>query len=83
MNQETVTIPQRDPEGERLVRVESNVESLLRDVSEARADIRDLRADMKDLRAIVDRNFLWTLGTIIPMWVTIIAAIIVAILVRP
>jgi hypothetical protein len=70
------------PEGERLVRVESNVESLIRGMSEVRADIRDLRSDMKDLRTIADRNFLWTLGIIIPMWVTIIVAIVVAILVR-
>jgi hypothetical protein len=75
-NPETVTTPQHVTEGERLVKVESNVETLIRDVTEVRADIRDLRA-------IIDRNFLWTIGVIIPMWVTIIAAIIVAILVRP
>ena len=63
------------PEGERLARVESHVETLIRDVTEIRADIRDLRA-------IVDRNFLWMLGIILAMWVTIIAAIIIAILVR-
>ncbi len=58
-------------EGERLARVESNVETLIRDVTEVRSDIRDLRA-------IVDRNFLWTLGTVMAMWVTIIVAIVVA-----
>ena len=63
------------PEGERLARVESHVETLIRGVTEIRADIRDLRA-------IVDRNFLWMLGIILAMWVTIIAAIIIAILVR-
>jgi uncharacterized membrane protein len=92
------------PEGERLAKVEANVETLIRDMSEVRADIRDLRSDMrdlradmgsgmndlrtvvaqnaKDLRAVADRNFMWTLGIIIPMWVTIIVAIVVAILVR-
>ena len=77
-----VTVQADVPEGERLVRVESNVESLIRAMSEVRADIRDLRSDMKDLRAMADRNFLWTLGIIIPMWVTIIVAIVVTILVR-
>ena len=62
-------------EGERLARVESNVETLIRDVTEVRTEIRDLRA-------LVDRNFLWMLGIILAMWVTIIAAIIIAILVR-
>ncbi len=63
------------PEGERLTRLETIVESLLREVGEIRADLRQLGDK-------VDRNFLWTLGAIIPMWVSIIVVIIVAILVN-
>ncbi len=84
-------------EGERLARVESNVETLMRDMTEARADIRDLRTEIRSeigglrsqmtsqgdsLKAAIDRNFMWMLGVIMAMWVTIIVAIIVAILVR-
>ena len=102
-------------EGERLARLESNVETLMRDMTEVRADVRDLRTEMRseiggvrtemrseigsvrtemraefgsvsteigDLRAMLDRNFMWTLGVLLAMWVTVIVAIIVAILVR-
>ena len=70
-----MTTPQEVPEGERLAKVEADVESLVRDTTEIKADIRDLRS-------VIDRNFQWTIGLIMPMWVTIIIAIIVAILVR-
>lgn len=65
-------------EGERLARVETKVETLIRDVTEVRADMRDLRADIRDLRSIVDRNFLWLLGIILAMWVTLIVATLVS-----
>ena len=55
------------PEGERLARVETKVETLIRDMTEVRSDIRELRA-------IVGRNFLWLLGIIVAMWVTLIVA---------
>ena len=66
-----MTTTQDIPEGEWLTRFEAVVESLLRQVGEIRADLRQLNDK-------VDRNFLWTLGVIIPMWVSIIVAIIVA-----
>jgi len=62
------------PEGERLAKVEASVESLIREMSEVRASVRDLRST-------AERNFLWTLGVIIPMWVSLIVAIIIAILI--
>ena len=70
-----MTTTQNIPEGERLTRLETVVESLLREVGEIRADLRQLNDK-------VGRNFLRTLGVIIPMWVSIIVAIIVANLVN-
>ncbi|KPV65022.1 MAG: hypothetical protein AOA65_0525 [Candidatus Bathyarchaeota archaeon BA1] len=40
------------------------------------SDVKDLRADIRVLDAKIDRNFRWTLGILIPMWITIILAII-------
>ena len=61
-------------EGERLAKVETRAETLIRNLTEARAEMRELRADIRDLRSIVDRNFLWLLGIILAMWVTLIVA---------
>ena len=83
---------QEAPEGERLAKVEADVESLVRETGEVRADLRNLRSEVQSVRvemqsgldrvnARIDRNFLWTLGVMITMWVSIIVAIIVAILV--
>ena len=66
-----MTTIQDIPEGERLTRLEAVVESLVREVSEIRADLRQLNDK-------VDRDFLRTLAVIIPVWVSIIVAIIVA-----
>ena len=82
-----MTTTQDVPEGERLTRLETIVDSLLREVSELRADMRQLRADMSELRADmgelgaelrseIQSRFLWTLGVTITMWVTIILAIV-------
>ena len=87
-----------------LARLESNVETLMRDMTEARADIRDMRTEFRSeigglrleigglrsqmtsqgdsLKAAIDRNFMWTLGVILTMWVTLIVALIAALLVR-
>jgi len=71
-----VTTAQREiPDGERLARVETRVEHLQQQMLEVRQDIRDLRQEMRDLSAKVDRQFLWTLGIIITMWITVILAI--------
>ena len=34
-----------------------------------------IRQDIRDLGSKVDRNFLWTLGIIITMWVTVTVSI--------
>ena len=57
------------PDGERLARVELRVEHL-------EHDVRELGQAMRDLSAKVDRNFLWTVGLLITMWVTVLIAIL-------
>jgi len=76
-----VTTAQREiPDGERLARVETRVEHLEQLLLALRQDIGQLRQDLhqisRDLHARVDRNFLWTLGIIITMWVTVIISIV-------
>ena len=60
---------------ERLARIEMAVESLIQESDYIRTDMRELRTESR-------RNFLWTLSVILPMWVSIIVAVIVAILVK-
>ena len=54
------------PDGERLARLEIRVENLERQVAEIREDIRDIRSKM-------DRHFLWILGVMITMWLSLFA----------
>ena len=44
------------PDGERMVKLETNVETLMRDMSETRTDIRELRSDVKALQSTVDQK---------------------------
>ena len=76
-----MTTTQDVPEGERLAKVEAAVESIVREMSELRADLRELRSEIHSLSVKIDRNFLWTTGIIMTMWVSFITAIIIAILV--
>ena len=57
------------PDGERLARVKTRVEHLERQVDAIRDDIRDIGSR-------TDRNFLWTLGIMITMWVSLAALFI-------
>ena len=57
------------PDGERLVRVGTRIEHLERQVNAIRDDIRVLGSR-------TDRNFLWTLGILITMWVSLAALFI-------
>ena len=70
----TMTAPPETTEGERLARLEAIAESQARELG-------DVKADLRQLRMIVHRNFLWTMGvmigTLIPMWVSLIAVIII------
>ena len=64
----STTAAREVPDGERLARLETRVENL---------DQRMLALEqaIRDLSAKVDRNFLWTLGIIITMWVTVMLAV--------
>ena len=65
-----MTTAQREiPDGERLARVETRVEHVEQQMLEVRQELRDLSAR-------VDRNFLWTLGIIMTMWITVIISIV-------
>ena len=54
------------PDGERLARLEIRVEHLEGEAAEIKTDIRDIRSKM-------DRHFLWILGVIITMWLSLVA----------
>ena len=54
-------------EPERLAHVEGLLE-------EVREEVHALRQDMQRSDDKIDRNFLWTLGIMVTMWVTIILA---------
>ena len=79
------------PDGERMVKLETNVETLIRDMSETRTDIRELLSDVKALQSTVDqkisglqdksdRQYQWLVAIMIGMWVTIVVGVIVAFL---
>ena len=55
-------------------------ESMSNEISDLKKDISDLRSDLKTLDSKMDRNFRWTIGItltiLIPMWVTIMLAIL-------
>jgi len=61
---------------ERLARVEGILEQMDRRLNHIERDLEDIRADIRSLDTKIDRNFRWTLGIFIPLWITIIVAII-------
>lgn len=66
----------------RIARIEGILEQMNTRLNHLEADISELRTEIKTLAEKIDRNFRWTLaillGVLIPMWVTIILAIIFA-----
>lgn len=56
-----------------MARLEIRVENLERQVAEIREDIREIRADIRDVRSKMDRHFLWILGVMITMWLSLFA----------
>ena len=69
-----MTAPSEAPGSERLARLEAIAESQAREIG-------GVKTDLRRLRMVVHRNFLWTMGvmigTLIPMWVSLIAVIII------
>ena len=58
---------------QRLSKVEGRVEEISKRINHLETEITDLRKELTtEIRSL--RN--WTLGTLIPMWITIILAII-------
>ena len=62
--------------GGRLARVEGILEQMDRRLNHIESYLKDFRADIRSLDTKIDRNFRWTLGIFIPLWITIIVAII-------
>lgn len=65
---------------QRLAKVEGRLEELSKRLDDLRNDVNHLRDELRSLGEKVDRNFRWTIGimlsVLIPMWVTIILAIL-------
>ena len=72
----TMKAPPEAPEGERLARLESAVEHLVREVSDLKADGRDMRAEMRDMRAMMNRHLLIIMGAVVTTWLTVVLAIL-------
>ena len=66
------TAPPEAPEGERLARLETALEALIREVSGIKVDIRDIRAEMRGIRSAMNR-FMFAM---IAMWVMTIITIL-------
>ena len=79
----TMKAPPEAPEGERLARLETAVEHLVREVSDLKADgrdmraeMRDMRTEMRDMRSTMNRHLLITIGVVVTTWLTVILAIL-------
>lgn len=58
--------------GDRISRLEGSVSEMGKRIDDMRNDISELRKDIRELRG----RFWWVIGILIPMWVTIILAIL-------
>ena len=76
---------------ERLARLEGRVEELSKRVDELRNDmnhrfaelskrIDDLRSDVRRLEDRIESRFKWLMGTLITMWISMIAMLITIVL---
>ncbi len=75
------------PDGEGLARVETRLESLETMISDIRNDLREFRAeireDLREIRNRMDKQFLWVLGIMFTMWISLfvlIASFMIAII---
>jgi hypothetical protein len=62
---------------ERVARIEGILEQMDKRLNHIESEIRDLRSGFGDLRRGLNNRFLWILGVLITMWVTIILAILI------
>ncbi len=78
------TASEQDTTNERLARVETIVESLVREAVENRQDVRDLSAKIDILQLEMQRNFRWTvailLGIFLPFQIGLLVSLITLIL---
>lgn len=78
------TTTEQDTTNERLVRVETVVESLIREAVENRQDMRELITKIDGLQLETQRNFRWTiailLGIFLPFQIGLMVSIITLIL---
>ena len=75
------------PDGERLARVETRLESLETLIRDIRNDLREFRAetreDLREIRNRTDKQFLWVMGVMFTMWISLfvlIATLMIAII---
>lgn len=62
---------------ERVARIEGILEQMDKRLNHIESELRDLRSEIGDLRRDLNNRFLWILGVLITMWVTIIIAILI------
>jgi chromosome segregation ATPase len=62
---------------ERIARIEGILEQMDKRLNHIESELRDLRSEIGDLRRDLNNRFLWILGVLITMWVTIILAILI------
>jgi len=62
---------------ERVARIEGILEQMDKRLNHIESELRDLRSEIGDLRRDLNNRFLWILGVLITMWVTIILAILI------
>ena len=78
------TTAEPDTTNERLARVETIAESLVREAVENRQDVRDLGAKIDTLQLETQRNFRWTiailLGIFLPFQIGLMVSLITLIL---
>ncbi|MXY46192.1 MAG: hypothetical protein F4Y44_04235 [Chloroflexi bacterium] len=78
------TTAEQDTTNERLVRLETIAESLVREAVENRQDVRDLAAKIDALLLETQRNFRWTIailpGIFLPFQIGLMVSLITLIL---
>lgn len=63
-----------------LEQIDKRFDQVDKRLSEFREDfnsrLNHVETELRDLRSLIDRNFRWTMGLMITMWITIILAIL-------